>query len=97
MKSGRDTVAFSLPLLLSGSETYSAAGAAEFSLQRNDQVSDAAQQRGAGMVSHADLVDQLSSQPTEIVHHPTEENGLVLQSTNKRKGRKPQTTSNNLI
>lgn len=47
-----------------GSETHTAAGAAEHSLQRNDQVSDAAQQRGAGTVSYADLVVlQLLSHP----------------------------------
>lgn len=43
-------------LLASGSETHTAAGAAEHSLQRNDQVSDAAQQRGAGMASYSGLV-----------------------------------------
>lgn len=38
-------------LLLFGSETHTAAGEAEHSVQRDDQVSDVAQQRGTGMVS----------------------------------------------
>lgn len=37
--------------LAPGSETHTAAGAVEHSLQRNGQVSDAAQRRGAGTVS----------------------------------------------
>lgn len=52
------TLSWSLPCIsCPGSEAHTAAGAAELSLQRNDQVSHAAQQRGAGMVSSADLVD----------------------------------------
>lgn len=39
------------PSFAPGSETHTAAGAVEHSLQRNGQVSDAALQRGAGTVS----------------------------------------------
>lgn len=51
-------------VLASGSEAYTAAGAAEHSLQRNDQVSDTAPQSGAGMISYSGLaVLQLLSHP----------------------------------
>lgn len=52
----RYTVMVSLCLFCHGSETHTAAGEAEHSLQRNDQMSDNAPQRGTGMVSYASVV-----------------------------------------
>lgn len=60
-------------LLASGSETHTAAGAAEHSLQRNDQVSDAAQQKGAGMASYSGLV------ALQLLSHPIKSRFTTLQ------------------
>lgn len=81
-----------------GSETHTAAGEAQHSLQRNGQVSDTALQRGAGRRSYTGLVVlQLPSHPIRPRFTPcVSRNRLDFQSRRKGKGRWPQQAQNNL-